>query len=256
MLGMRRGLPSRRMRRRRVAQDLRADAVGAQVHLAAAARRDGSAACRCGSQRPRVSPQFSSTATPRGLRLQRRQRLRQRPRMLRTGRRRAGRAPTAARARAPAPRRRRSTGPCVSARCRPPVRSRKAMQSNAPCGVLQRALADALDQRLVAAAVLDQVGDGADLQAVLLREHAPGRAGAPSCRRRFITSQITAAGVSPAMRGQVAAGFGVAGAHQHAAVLRLQREDVAGLHQVARRVRRAPRRPARCARGRRPRCRW
>jgi hypothetical protein len=32
--------------------------------------------------------------------------------------------------------------------------------------------------------------------------------------------------------GQVAAGLGVAGAHQHAAVLRLQREDVAGLHQV------------------------
>ena len=36
------------------------------------------------------------------------------------------------------------------------------------------------------------------------------------------------------MRGQVAAGFGVAGAHQHAAVLRLQREDVAGLDEVAR----------------------
>jgi hypothetical protein len=47
-----------------------------------------------------------------------------------------------------------------------------------------------------------------------------------------MTSQITAAGVSPAMRGQIAAGLGVAGAHQHAAVLGLQREDVAGLHQV------------------------
>jgi hypothetical protein len=32
--------------------------------------------------------------------------------------------------------------------------------------------------------------------------------------------------------GQVAAGLGVAGAHEHAAVHRLQREDVAGLHQV------------------------
>ncbi|MNT34167.1 hypothetical protein D3C72_1701280 [compost metagenome] len=32
--------------------------------------------------------------------------------------------------------------------------------------------------------------------------------------------------------GEVAAGFGVAGAHEHAAVHRLQREDVAGLHQV------------------------
>ena len=50
-----------------------------------------------------------------------------------------------------------------------------------------------------------------------------------------MTSQITAAGVQPGHARQVAAGLGVAGAHQHAAVLRLQREDVAGLHQVGRR---------------------
>jgi hypothetical protein len=37
-------------------------------------------------------------------------------------------------------------------------------------------------QRLDAAAVLDQVGDGADLQAVLGGK-AAGRAGGPSCRR-------------------------------------------------------------------------
>ncbi len=49
----------------------------------------------------------------------------------------------------------------------------------------------------------------------------------------FMISQITAAGLQPAMRGQVAAGLGVAGAHQHAAIDGLQREDVAGLHQVA-----------------------
>ena len=52
-------------------------------------------------------------------------------------------------------------------------------------------------------------------------------------------SQITAAGREAGQRGEVAAGFGVAGAHQHAAVLRLQREDVAGLDQVGRPASRA-----------------
>ena len=51
----------------------------------------------------------------------------------------------------------------------------------------------------------------------------------------FMISQITAAGVQPGHARQVAAGLGMAGAHQHAAVLRLQRKDVARLHQVARR---------------------
>ena len=51
-------------------------------------------------------------------------------------------------------------------------------------------------------------------------------------------SQITAAGVRPGQRGEVAAGLGMAGAHQHAAGLRLQREDVAGLDDVARPARR------------------
>ena len=85
----------------------------------------------------------------------------------------------------------------------------------------------------MAAAVLDQVGNGADLQAmdrgkfqqirqaghgaVVLHDLADHR-----CRR--------AAGHG----GQIAAGFGVAGAHEHAAVNRLQRKDVAGLHQVGR----------------------
>ena len=47
-----------------------------------------------------------------------------------------------------------------------------------------------------------------------------------------MTSQITAAGVEPGHAREVAAGLGVAGAHEHAAVLRLQREDVPGLHEV------------------------
>ena len=48
----------------------------------------------------------------------------------------------------------------------------------------------------------------------------------------FRISQITAAGVSPASRARSQPRFGVAGAHQHAAVRRLQREHVAGLHEV------------------------
>ena len=96
---------------------------------------------------------------------------------------------------------------------------------------LQLAAAQALDQGLVVAAVGDQVGDGADLQAVLAGEHfqirQPGHAAvvvhdlADHGRRR------------QACHGRhVATGLSVAGAHQHAAVLGLQREDVAGLHQV------------------------
>ena len=50
---------------------------------------------------------------------------------------------------------------------------------------------------------------------------------------------------------QVAARLGVSGAHQHAAGLRDEREDVARLHDVVRAARRARPRPAPCARGRR-----
>ncbi len=57
------------------------------------------------------------------------------------------------------------------------------------------------------------------------------RAISPSSLR---ISQITAAGVTPGQLRQVATGFGMAGAHQHAAGLRAQREDVAGLHDVGR----------------------
>ena len=44
----------------------------------------------------------------------------------------------------------------------------------------------------------------------------------------FMISQITAAGLNPASRGDVRAAFGLARAHQHAPVLGPEREDVAG----------------------------
>ena len=50
----------------------------------------------------------------------------------------------------------------------------------------------------------------------------------------FMISQITAAGVSPVSAPEIAAGLGMAGAHQHAAVAGHDREDVARLHQVRR----------------------
>jgi hypothetical protein len=79
---------------------------------------------------------------------------------------------------------------------------------------------------------VDQVADGADAQAVLSGERdqvrQPGHAAViledlADHRRRFQTRQF----------GQVAAGLGVTGAHQHATLLRHQRKDVAGLHQIA-----------------------
>ena len=69
MLGMRRGLPSSFiLRDAEVAQDLRADAVGAQVdRLRAARRAPRLRASTCGSRVAASSPQLSSTATPRSL---------------------------------------------------------------------------------------------------------------------------------------------------------------------------------------------
>jgi hypothetical protein len=49
--------------------------------------------------------------------------------------------------------------------------------------VSQRALAQLFHQRFVSAAMVDQVGDRADLQAVLRSEKHEDRAGGPWCRR-------------------------------------------------------------------------
>ncbi len=97
---------------------------------------------------------------------------------------------------------------------------------------LHRALGDALDDRFRAAAVVNQVGDRADLDAVLLPRTRSGRAGAPLSPSSLMISQITAAGVQARERGQVAAGFRVARAHQHATRLGLDREHVARLDDV------------------------
>ena len=86
--------------------------------------------------------------------------------------------------------------------------------------------------RVVAPAIGDQVGDGADLQAVALGEgdQVGRRAIVPSS---FMISQITPAGFRPGQPREIDRRLGVAGAHQHAAVARHQREDVAGRDDVA-----------------------
>ena len=86
-------------------------------------------------------------------------------------------------------------------------------------------------QRLGAAAVFDQVGDRADLDAVLGRKQLQvGQAGHGAVVLHHLADH--GGGAAAGHGGQVAAGLGVAGAHEHAAIHRLQREDVAGLHQV------------------------
>ncbi len=96
---------------------------------------------------------------------------------------------------------------------------------------IEQGIGDPFDGFFVLHPVADQVGDGADFHLVLGGEHfqiGPPRHVAvlvedfDDHRRRF----------QPGQPGQVAAGFGVAGAGQHAAGLGHQREDVAGLHQI------------------------
>ena len=92
-------------------------------------------------------------------------------------------------------------------------------------------LGDALDGVLVVEPVADEIGDGADLQAVLLGEGfevRPARHGAVVAQDLADHRRRRAAGET----GEVAAGLGMAGAVEHAAVLRHQRKDVAGLHDV------------------------
>ena len=96
-------------------------------------------------------------------------------------RRRSGTRSGRGRARRRAP----STSPLTSARwCLPVSFSRKATAVNSPYAVGSRTARRPLDELLVAAAVLDQVGDGDELQPVLARSTGSGRARGPSSRRR------------------------------------------------------------------------
>ncbi len=95
------------------------------------------------------------------------------------------------------------------------------------------AAADFLHQALDPAAVLDQVGNGADFQAVFDGE--PLQVGQPGHAAVVVHDLADHGGGRAAGHGgEVAAGFSVTRAHQHAAVYCLQRENVAGLHQIVR----------------------
>ena len=83
----------------------------------------------------------------------------------------------------------------------------------------------------MAAAVLDQVGDGADFQTVFFgKNQQVGQPGHGAIVLHDLADHR--GGGATGHGGQIATGFGVTGAHQHAAVNRLQRKDMAGLHQV------------------------
>ena len=98
---------------------------------------------------------------------------------------------------------RRAMSPRTSARCVASFSlSRKVTSRKSPSAVRIGALADALDQPLVLAAVVDQVGDGTDLagRACARRSTRSGRrAIEPSS---FMISHSTAAGENPASRAR------------------------------------------------------
>ena len=91
--------------------------------------------------------------------------------------------------------------------------------------------ANSFDQAFGAAAVLDQIGNGANFQSMLgSKQLQVGQA-----RHGAIVFHDLAnhrAGRAACHGGQITARLGMASTHQHAAVYRLQRKDVAGLHQV------------------------
>ena len=80
----------------------------------------------------------------------------------------------------------------------------------------------------------DQVGDGAHLQAVLAGELDDG---GQAHHGAVVVHQFRqgGGGLEACQAAQVDRGLGVAGAPQHAAVARPQREHVAGMGQVGRR---------------------
>ena len=94
-------------------------------------------------------------------------------------------------------------------------------------------IADALDQPLVLRAIVDEVGDRADFQAMLLGE----RDQVGQSRHRTVVAQDLAdhrRRREPGQRGEIAASLGVTGAHEHAAFLRHDRKNMTGLDDVGR----------------------
>ena len=91
---------------------------------------------------------------------------------------------------------------------------------------LERHLDRALDEVIVFAAIGDEVGDGADLETVKLRElHEVGQ---PRHRAVVVHDLADHAGrIEPREPRDIDGGFGMAGAHQRAAVARDQRKHMA-----------------------------
>ncbi len=96
---------------------------------------------------------------------------------------------------------------------------------------LDREFADPLDQLLARLPVGDEVGDRDLRELVLLGE---GRDLRPAHHRAVVVHQFGehADRRQAGEPAEIDAGFGMAGAHQHAAVLGDQREDVAGPHEI------------------------
>ena len=104
---------------------------------------------------------------------------------------------------------------------------------NSPYGVGIRTRRDALDELLVAAPVLDQIGDRDHLELVVLAvRHEVGDAG----HRAVVLHDLAddARRIQPGEPREVDGGLGLAGALEHAAAARAEREDVTGLHEVRR----------------------
>ena len=79
--------------------------------------------------------------------------------------------------------------------------------------------------------MLDQISDGANFEAVFSgKQQQVGQPGHGAVVVHDLADH--GGGRAASHAGEVATGFGVTGAHQHAAVDCLQREDVTGLHQV------------------------
>ena len=97
----------------------------------------------------------------------------------------------------------------------------------------QRPLGHLLDQGFILVAIMDQVGNRADFQIVFAGEFE--QIGQARHAAVILHDLADDRGRRQAgQRGQVAAGFGMACAHQHAALLRFQRKNMARLHDIKR----------------------